>query len=55
MFVSLSLTGRSIGIVLAIPYGALADHIGRKPVLLLGMLGCILSEVWIRLVCKFAR
>ncbi|KAI0127727.1 major facilitator superfamily domain-containing protein [Xylariales sp. AK1849] len=37
-------------ILLAVPYGSLADRIGRKKVLLLVVLGCFLNDVWIRLV-----
>lgn len=43
------------GILLALPYGALADRIGRKPVLLLGMAGCLLGETWVRFVCETKR
>ncbi|GAW18397.1 hypothetical protein ANO14919_078720 [Xylariales sp. No.14919] len=38
-------------ILLAVPYGALADRIGRKKVFLLAVLGCFINDVWIRLVC----
>ncbi|KAJ5746959.1 uncharacterized protein N7511_008655 [Penicillium nucicola] len=41
-------------IVLSLPYGILADHWGRRPVLYLSMLGIILSEVWIRIVCLWS-
>jgi hypothetical protein len=41
-----------IGLLLALPHGALADRIGRKPILLLGMTGCILGECWTRIVCE---
>ncbi|KAJ5100024.1 hypothetical protein N7532_007025 [Penicillium argentinense] len=37
-------------IILSLPYGVLADHWGRKPVLYLGALGMILGEIWVRLV-----
>ncbi|KAI0446910.1 MFS general substrate transporter [Xylaria telfairii] len=40
-------------ILLAVPYGALADRIGRKKVFLLAVLGCFVNDVWIRLVFWF--
>ncbi|KAK5994895.1 Efflux pump ustT [Cladobotryum mycophilum] len=39
--------------LLAIPYGALADRIGRKQVLLLVIAGIIMNDAWIRLVLWF--
>lgn len=38
-------------ILVAIQYGALADRAGRKPCLLLSILGVLLNEVWTRVVC----
>lgn len=38
------------GIVLALPYGLAADRIGRKPVLLLSLVGLILEEVTVRVI-----
>ena len=38
---------------LTIPYGMLADRIGRKKVLLLAILGLFMNDAWIRLVCEF--
>ncbi|KAF2807397.1 MFS general substrate transporter [Mytilinidion resinicola] len=39
------------GILLAVPYGALADKYGRKWILVLGFLGLELSMLWIMLIC----
>lgn len=41
------------GILLSLPYGVLSDHWGRKPVLYLGIVGLILGETWVRLVCTW--
>ncbi|KAJ5915558.1 MFS general substrate transporter [Penicillium verhagenii] len=41
------------GILLSVPYGILADRWGRKPVLLLGILGTLLGESWVRVVCFY--
>ncbi|KAK3682952.1 major facilitator superfamily domain-containing protein [Podospora appendiculata] len=40
--------------LLVLPYGVLTDRIGRKPVLLLAIVGCILNNVWIRVVYWFS-
>ncbi|PLN79614.1 MFS general substrate transporter [Aspergillus taichungensis] len=42
------------GILMAIPYGVAADRWGRRPVLLLGMLGILLGEIWVRVVCLYS-
>ncbi|RAK98755.1 MFS general substrate transporter [Aspergillus ibericus CBS 121593] len=39
------------GIALALPYGFLADRVGRKPILLLSLMGLLMEEVAIRVVC----
>ncbi|EKG10419.1 Major facilitator superfamily [Macrophomina phaseolina MS6] len=39
------------GILLAIPYGILADRIGRRPVLLLSSFGCCVQDVLAKVVC----
>lgn len=41
-----------IGILLSLPFGILSDRWGRKPVLYLSCVGLILSEAWVRAVCK---
>lgn len=41
--------------LLAVPYGALADRVGRKKVLLLAITGCFLNDAWVRLVCSSLR
>lgn len=41
----------SSGVLLSIPYGVLADHWGRKPVILIGMFGFLLGDAWTRVVC----
>ncbi|KAK5997620.1 Efflux pump ustT-like protein [Cladobotryum mycophilum] len=40
-------------IVLGIPLGMLADRMGRKPVILLFLLGIFLSDSWVKIVCLF--
>ncbi|KAL4971127.1 MFS transporter [Aspergillus stella-maris] len=39
------------GIILALPYGVMADRWGRKKVLLLSLLGLVLQEGCLRLIC----
>ena len=36
-----------------IPYGALADRIGKKPIFILTLLGLFLAEAFTRVVCFF--
>lgn len=38
-------------LALAIPWGILADRIGRKKVLAVNFLGCILHIVWFLIIC----
>ena len=40
-----------VDVLLAVPYGFVADKFGRKPVLLLGIVGVILSDIWVMAVC----
>ena len=39
------------GILSALPYGLAADRIGRKPVLVLCLVGLVMEEIAIRVVC----
>ena len=41
---------QQLGILLELHYGNLADRIGPKPVLLLGMAGLIISDIWIKVI-----
>ncbi|KAH3962365.1 hypothetical protein HBI46_046670 [Parastagonospora nodorum] len=41
------------GILLAIPFGTLADRVGRKWIFAASLLGCWLSSAWVLLVCYF--
>ena len=38
-------------IFVAVPFGVLADRIGRKPCVLIGFLGVVLGDTWTRVVC----
>lgn len=40
------------GLLLTLPYGRLADRIGRKPVMLLGMTGQVLNYFWVLFICR---
>lgn len=37
---------------MSIPFGSLADRIGRKKVLMLALVGCLLSDTWVATVCR---
>lgn len=39
--------------LLAVPFGALADRFGRKRILLVALFGMFMNDAWIRLVCKY--
>lgn len=41
------------GILFTIPYGHLSDRIGRKPVMLLGLVGQLASFFWTLFICYF--
>ncbi|KAH8150986.1 uncharacterized protein LAJ45_05169 [Morchella importuna] len=41
------------GVVLAIPFGVMADRYGRRPMLMLTLLGLSLSSAWVLLICWF--
>ncbi|KAB8251033.1 major facilitator superfamily domain-containing protein [Aspergillus flavus] len=40
-------------IAVSIPYGVVADRFGRKKVLLIAMVGCLLSDIWVGVVTWF--
>lgn len=40
------------GLLLAVPFGTLADRIGRKWILVAGLFGIVLSYAWTLLICK---
>ncbi|PYH40629.1 MFS transporter [Aspergillus saccharolyticus JOP 1030-1] len=41
------------GMILAIPFGLMADKVGRKPVIILSLAGVIMQECAIRLICWY--
>jgi len=43
------------GIFWGVVYGLLADSIGRRPVLLCGKLGLVLSGIWVKIGCWFPQ
>lgn len=44
--------GSAIGVCLTVPYGFVADKYGRKPVLILSLVGLVSSIIWQFIVCK---
>lgn len=40
-------------LLLVLPFGLLADRFGQKQVLILAAIGILLTNAWIRIVCKF--
>lgn len=46
---------QGIAIALALPFGILADKIGRKPVAIMALASSLCSEIWSRIVCTFAH
>ncbi|CAG8954545.1 hypothetical protein HYFRA_00004460 [Hymenoscyphus fraxineus] len=42
-------------VLLAVPYGLLADKRGRKPVLYLAILGIMMHNIWLLVVCWFPK
>lgn len=40
-----------LGILLGIPLAVLADRVGRKPLILLYLLGFFLNDSWVKIVC----
>lgn len=48
-------SGANVGIAvaLALPFGILADKIGRKPVTIMALASLCCSEIWSRIVCTY--
>ncbi|KAJ5465588.1 hypothetical protein N7530_009375 [Penicillium desertorum] len=42
------------GLILSLPYGILSDRWGRRPLLYLSLLGILLAEIWVRIVCLWS-
>ncbi|KAJ5535655.1 hypothetical protein N7513_008841, partial [Penicillium frequentans] len=42
-------------ILFSLAYGVLSDHWGRKPVVYLAIVGSLLGELWVRLVCAWSN
>lgn len=42
-----------LAIVVSIPYGVVADRCGCKKVMILAMVGCLLSDIWVGVMSKF--
>lgn len=42
------------GLILSLPYGVMSDRWGRRPILYLGILGILLAEIWVRIVCLWS-
>ncbi|KAJ5719578.1 hypothetical protein N7493_007156 [Penicillium malachiteum] len=51
----LSLVEAVVGLFVAFPFGALADRIGRKPILVLAVIGSSLAVVWELAIVAFPR
>ena len=47
------LTGLALALLTSIIYGIASDRYGRKPVLLLSMVGLTIGQLWSMLVCMF--
>lgn len=42
-----------IAVALALPFGILADSIGRRPVTIMALASLCCSEIWSRIVCTY--
>ncbi|KAJ5945417.1 hypothetical protein N7516_005585 [Penicillium verrucosum] len=42
------------GLILSLPYGVMSDRWGRRPLLYLSLLGILLGEIWVRIVCLWS-
>lgn len=43
----------SAAVALGLPYGVLADKIGRRPVVVMSLSAIAISEIWPRIVCGY--
>lgn len=41
------------GLIMSVPFGVLADKVGRKTVLFTSLMGLALSLIWIQIICEF--
>ncbi|KAK5988259.1 Efflux pump ustT-like protein [Cladobotryum mycophilum] len=42
-----------VAVIVQIPYGILADKYGRRPILCLALLGCVINQIWLFVVLLF--
>ncbi|KAE9378165.1 MFS general substrate transporter [Stipitochalara longipes BDJ] len=55
LFAGMHFLGAFVSLVTAVPYGLLADRIGRRPVFLLAVYGLFLANLWSLVILRFWR